>query len=406
MWYKFWVGMKKKFVMLIGDGMADWPIEALGGRTPLEAAHTPWMDFLAQKGEMGMVVTIPKGLPPDSSIANLSLLGYDPRVHYTGRGPFEAASQGIELREGDVAFRCNLVTLSPELRMEDYSAGHITTEEARELFLELQRRLGGREFDFYPGVSFRGILIAHGLGDAIETTPPHDIMGRQIEEFFPRGKGSRKLRSLMEEARRVLSRHPVNLRREREGKPPANGIWPWGQGRRPQMEPFKRRFGLEGCVVAAVDVIKGIGIMAGLKPIDVPGATGWIDSNLLGKASSGLEALKEVDFLYLHVEAPDEASHMGSLKEKIRAIERFDREVVGVVLQGLRDMALPFRLLVATDHPTPLALRTHSAEPVAFVIYDSGREEGGFEGFSEGEAKKGPIVSEGHTLMGRFLEGR
>lgn len=395
----------KKYLVLVGDGMADWPLEALEGRTPLEVARTPWMDALARKATVGLTRTVPNGLPPDSSIANLSLLGYDPRVAYPGRGPLEAAAQGIKLDEGDLAFRCNLVTLSPDgSRMLDYSAGHISTEEAREVFRTLQAELGGEGLAFYPGVSFRGILVARGLQGPLKTTPPHDIMGKEVEGYLPQGEGGEVLRGLMERARRILAAHPVNLRRAQEGKSPANGIWPWGEGRRPRLEPFQRRFGLKGSVVAGVDLIKGIGILLGLEPIFVPGATGWIDTDMRGKAKAGLEALERGDFLYLHVEAPDEAAHMGSLEEKVRAIERFDREVVGTILEGLRERGWRFRMLLATDHPTPLALRTHVPEPVPFLLYDSEGEGEGVEGFCEREAAKGVFIPEAHALINLLLE--
>lgn len=398
------MAMTKKYVVLVGDGMADWPLEVLGGRTPLEVAETPWMDALARKARVGLVRTVPEGLPPDSSIANLSLLGYDPRVAYPGRGPLEAAAQGIELSDGDLAFRCNLVTLSPDGRMLDYSAGHISSEEAKALFLALQAELGGGPFDFYPGVGFRGILVAHGLEGPLRTTPPHDIMGERVEAFLPEGEGGRALRELMDKAREVLRSHPINRGRAERGEPPANAIWPWGEGRRPGLQGFKERFNLRGCVVAGVDLIRGIGVLAGLQAIRPPGATGWIDTDMLAKARAGLEALEASDFLYLHVEAPDEASHMGSLEEKVRAIERFDREVVGVMLEGLRWRGWRYRLLVATDHPTPLGLRTHVAEPVPFLLYDPEAPVGGAEAFSEAAARRGEMISEGHRLLEHLLE--
>jgi len=395
-----------KFAVLIGDGMADWPLESYEGKTPLEIARTPWMDFLAQRGKMGRVLTVPEGLPPDSSIANLSLLGYDPRKFFPGRGPLEASSRGIILQEGQWAFRCNLVTISEDgKRLLDYSGGHITTEEARELFLMLDQKLGGNRFRFYPGVSFRGLLIVNGLDGEVLTTPPHDIMGMEVESFLPQGEGSETLKELIKEARDLLKEHPLNLKRIQEGKLPANGIWPWGGGKRPNLPSFKERFGLLGAVVAGVDLIRGIGILLGMEAPRVEGATGFLDTNYRGKAQMALECLKRVDFVYLHVEAPDEASHMGSLEEKIRAIERFDQEVVGPVFEGLKEMKEDFKLLVCTDHPTPLSQRTHVREAVPFVIYDSRKEEGGYSLFSEKEAQKGLFIEEGHTLLDYFLKG-
>jgi 2,3-bisphosphoglycerate-independent phosphoglycerate mutase len=395
-----------KFAVLVGDGMADWPLENWGGKTPLELAHTPWMDFLAQRGKVGRVLTVPEDLPPDSSIANLSLLGYDPRKFFPGRGPLEASSRGIILQEGQWAFRCNLVSLSEDgKRLIDYSGGHISSEEARELFSMLEQKLGGGRFRFYPGVSFRGLLLVNGLDGEVLTTPPHDIMGMEIEPFLPKGKGSEALRELMERAKELLKGHPLNRKRIQEGKLPANGIWPWGGGKRPSMPSFKERFHLSGAVVAGVDLIRGIGILLGMEAPLVEGATGFLDTNYRGKAQMALQCLKKVDFVYLHVEAPDEASHMGSLEEKIRAIERFDQEVVGPVFEGLKEMGEDFRLLVATDHPTPLSQRTHVREAVPFVIYDPRKEEGGFPSFSEREAQKGLLIEEGHRLLDYFLKG-
>jgi 2,3-bisphosphoglycerate-independent phosphoglycerate mutase len=395
-----------KFAVLVGDGMADWPLENWGGKTPLELAHTPWMDFLAQRGKVGRVLTVPEDLPPDSSIANLSLLGYDPRKFFPGRGPLEASSRGIILQEGQWAFRCNLVSLSEDgKRLIDYSGGHISSEEARELFSMLEQKLGGGRFRFYPGVSFRGLLLVNGLDGEVLTTPPHDIMGMEIEPFLPKGKGSEALRELMERAKELLKGHPLNRKRIQEGKLPANGIWPWGGGKRPSMPSFKERFHLSGAVVAGVDLIRGIGILLGMEAPLVEGATGFLDTNYRGKAQMALQCLKKVDFVYLHVEAPDEASHMGSLEEKIRAIERFDQEVVGPVFEGLKEMGEDFRLLVATDHPTPLSQRTHVREAVPFVIYDPRKKEGGFPSFSEREAQKGLLIEEGHRLLDYFLKG-
>jgi len=386
--------------------MADWPLESFEGKTPLEIAHTPWMDFLAQRGKMGKVLTVPENLPPDSSIANLSLLGYDPRKFFPGRGPLEASSRGIILQEGQWAFRCNLVTISEDgKRLLDYSGGHITTEEALEIFLMLDQKLGNDCFRFYPGVSFRGLLIINDLDSEILTTPPHDIMGMEIEPFLPKGKGSEVLKELMERANTLLKEHPVNLKRIKKGKFPANGIWPWGGGKKPSLPSFKEKCGLSGAVVAGVDLIKGIGILLGMEAPFVEGATGFLDTNYRGKAEAALNCLKKVDFVYLHVEAPDEASHMGSLEEKIKAIERFDHEVVGVVFEGLKKMGEDFKLLVGTDHPTPLSQKTHVREAVPFVIYDSRKEESGFSCFSEKEAQKGLFIEEGSHLIDYFLKG-
>lgn len=394
-----------KYVVLLGDGMADWPLEELGGRTPLEVASTPWMDLLAKKGQVGRTVTVPEGMHPDSSIANMSLFGYDPRRFYPGRGPLEAAAMGIRMEEGDVAFRCNLVTLSEDGEvLIDYSAGHISSEEARGLFSYLQERIGDEVFRFFSGVGFRGLLVVRRLGVVPETTPPHDIMGQVVRPHLPKGKGAEGILRLMERARELLREHPLNQERLSKGLKPANAIWPWGGGMKPELEPFKDRFGLEGAVVAGVDLIKGIGALIGLKVIKVPGATGFINTDYRAKAQAGLKALEEVDFLYLHVEAPDEASHMGSLEEKIRAIERFDAEVVGRVYKGLEKKGQDFRILVATDHPTPLALKTHVRGEVPFALYDSRvTGESGVRGFCEAEAQKGIFVEDATELTLKLL---
>lgn len=394
-----------KYLVLLGDGMADWPLEELEGKTPLEAASTPWMDLLAQRGQLGRTITVPEGMPPDSSIANMSLFGYDPRRFYPGRGPLEAAALGIPMEEGDVAFRCNLVTLSEDGEvLLDYSAGHISSDEARGLFSYLQERLGDRKYEFFSGVGFRGLLVVRKLGAVPETTPPHDIMGQGIRPHLPKGRGAEGILELMEKAKELLKGHPLNRERARRGLNPANGIWPWGGGLKPKLQPFRDRFGLQGAVVAGVDLIRGIGALLGLKVIRVPGATGFIDTDYRAKAEAGLRALEEVDFLYLHVEAPDEASHMGSLEEKIRAIERFDAEVVGRVYKGLEEKGEPFRILVATDHPTPLGLRTHVRGEVPFVLYDSTRTvNSGARGFCEPEAQKGVFLEDATELTLKLL---
>ena len=395
-----------KYIVLVPDGAADRPLKALEGKTPLEVAHTPHLDSLAQRGELGRVRTIPPGFPPGSDVANLSVFGYDPRLYYTGRGPLEAASIGVELDPEDVAFRCNLVTLQvlgTEVIMEDYSAGHIPTEESSGIIRDLDRELGRDGFRFFPGVSYRHLLVWKGGRDGVRTTPPHDIVEQPISSYLPQGEGASELLRLITSSQILLKDHPVNLRRAEEGKRPANSIWPWGQGRRPSMPPFREKYGLSGKVIAAVDLIKGIGVYAGMEVVEVPGATGWLDTDYRGKAEAGLKALEDADFLYLHVEAPDEASHMGDVEEKIRAIERFDQEVVGTILEGLTG---DFRIMVLPDHPTPISVRTHVDEPVPFLLYDSRREvPSPFDGFSEKEASKGVFIEEGHLLMDRFIGG-
>jgi 2,3-bisphosphoglycerate-independent phosphoglycerate mutase len=396
-----------KYLILIGDGMADRPVKELGGKTPLMAARTPNMDALARQGELGLARTIPKGLPKGSEIANLSIFGYNPKRYYTGRGPLEAASIGVKLSPEDCAFRLNLVTLGAvkgSVIMEDYSAGHISTEEGDAIVRDLDKELGNSVFRFYPGVSYRHLLVWKGKGERIKTTPPHDITEQEIGAYLPAGDGAPELTELMTETQMFLHEHPVNRTRREQGKREANATWPWGQGRAPQLPSFIERFGLTGSVISAVDLIKGIGIYAGLRVITVPGATGYLDTNYQGKAEYGLQALEKDDFVYLHVEAPDEASHNGDLAAKIAAIEAFDEKVVGTICKGMERRG-DHRIMLLPDHPTPLALKTHTADPVPFVIYDSTKKHlSGARGFDEQAAgESGIVIDEGYKLMERFL---
>jgi 2,3-bisphosphoglycerate-independent phosphoglycerate mutase len=405
-----------KYIILLGDGMADRPHADLGGKTCLQAARTPNLDQLATLGQTGMVHTIPPGFPPGSDVANLTVMGYDPKKYYTGRSPLEAASIGVELVPEDVAFRCNLVTLritgakssgaSRNAIMEDFSAGHISTREARLLIEEIDSKLGSDRFRFYPGVSYRHLMVWKGGKDRLECTPPHDIQDKSIQDYLPRGDGDDAINALMEESIDLLLAHPVNKTRQEAGKRMANSIWLWGQGRRPNMPTFREKYGLEGAMISAVDLTKGIGIYAGFEVIDVPGATGWIDTNYVGKAEHALWALKTKDIAYVHVEAPDEAGHTGDLKNKIKAIEDFDEFIVGNIIHGMKQFD-EYRILALPDHPTPVELRTHSNEPVPFVLYDNTRErEGGPVLYDErlGEGKDALIFKEGHTLMDYFLK--
>ncbi len=407
-----------KYIIIIGDGMADRPLKELGGKTCLQSAKTVNLDKLATQGEVGVAHTVPDGFPPGSDVANLTLMGYDPRKYYTGRSPLEAASMGVELGRDDVAFRCNLVTLKVSggkthdpagkrrAVMEDFSAGHISSEESRMLIEEIDSKLGTKALQFYPGVSYRHLMVWRGGKDALECTPPHDIQDKDILDYLPRGDGDEVINELMEASYEVLVNHPVNKSRIEGGKRPANSIWLWGQGRRPSMPTFREKYGLEGAVISAVDLTKGIGVYAGFEVIKVPGVTGWIDTNYVGKAEHALWALKTKDLVYLHVEAPDEAGHTGDVKNKIKAIEDFDELIVGNIAHGMKQFDA-YRILVMPDHPTPLSLRTHSSDPVPFVLYDSTRE------------RKGPAVSydesilarknvrtfrEGHKLMDYFLK--
>lgn len=402
--------MAMKFITLLGDGMADEPIAELDGKTPLEAAHTPHMDRLAREGQIGLAETVPKAFHPGSDVANLSVFGYDPAGCYTGRSPLEAASMGVELAPEDVAFRLNLVTLGiarGDLYMEDFSAGHISTEEAGELIAVLQEELGDDEFQFYPGVSYRHLMVWRGGRDGFHVAPPHDLTHQSIRQQVPRGGDAEPLAQIITSAQMLFKQHPVNLRREAAGKPPANSVWLWGEGRRPKMPTLKERFGLTGAVISAVDLIKGIGIYAGLEIINVPGATGYLDTNYRGKGEAALEALREIDYVYLHVEAPDEAAHGGSLQDKIEAIERFDADVVGTVLNGIGALG-PHRILLLPDHPTPVAKMTHTRDPVPFVAYGSGDEfpANGAAAYHEVAARaSGLVVDPGHGLLAGLVKG-
>jgi 2,3-bisphosphoglycerate-independent phosphoglycerate mutase len=398
-----------KYIILLGDGMADYPIASLGGKTPLEFAQTPNMDRLASEGTLGLVDTIPAGLSPGSDVANLSVLGYDPLTCYSGRGSLEAASMGVSLKQTDLAFRCNLVNLSAgkNPQMLDFTSGHIDSDEAKEIIYDLDKKLGSVDFAFYPGVSYRHLFLWKNAANGIETYPPHDITGREIREFLPKGAGAQELIELTSRAQEVLQNHPVNLKRLRDGKKPANSIWLWGQGRAPKLAPLTAKYNLKGGMISAVDLLNGIGVYAGLKVIPVDGATGYTDTNYIGKAKKALEALKEMDFIFLHVEAPDEMGHEGNLEGKIQAIEDFDKKIVGTILEEIPKLD-SFRVMVLSDHPTPVALLTHSSDPSPFAVYSSRREEnlGRSTSFGETSARKGGIsVSPGHLLMDYFIRG-
>jgi 2,3-bisphosphoglycerate-independent phosphoglycerate mutase len=407
------MGSSRKYIVLIGDGMADYPVTELGGKTPLQSARTPNLDRLARLGTLGLVKTIPPGFPPGSDVANLSVFGYDPAVYYTGRAPLEAVAMGVKLGPADVAFRCNLVTLLGEdgdIYMEDFSAGHISTEEAGRIVRDLGKELGNEEFNFYPGVSYRHLLVWRNgeAGLRLKTTPPHDISGRNISPHVPEGDGDEEILWLMNRAQKILPSHPVNRERAGAGKKPANAIWLWGQGKAPALEPVTRRFGIRGSVISAVDLIKGIGFYAGLEIVDIPGATGYLDTDYAGKAQGALKALEDQDLVYVHVEAPDEASHNGNLRDKIRAIEDFDGKIVGPVLQGMGKFG-EYRLLILPDHFTPLTIKTHSSEPVPFILFSS-EEKGGpvkaDRSFDEESAGKvGVLIERGHELMEKFIKG-
>ncbi len=388
-----------KYIVLVGDGMADYPIPELNYKTPLEVANTPNMDKIARKGVVGMVETIPKNLPPGSDVANLSVMGYDPNIFYTGRGPLEAGSMGIKVDKGDVVFRCNIVNVSNGV-MIDYSSGHISSEEARELMNALNENLADNRIRFYAGVSYRHILVHKEGSNSIDCTPPHDITGKEYETYLPKGNGQDFIRKLMEKSRQILEDHPVNKKRVSEGKRSGNMIWPWGQGYVPDMPKFKEKYGLNGSVISAVDLIKGIGFYAGLKMINVPGATGYLDTNYLGKAKFALESIREMDFVLVHVEAPDEASHAGDIKSKIKAIEDFDEKVVGTILSEMEKIGKEFRLLILPDHLTPISVKTHVHGEVPFVVYGTNIKSNGVDRFCEASVKTSSLkFTQGYKLL-------
>ena len=396
-----------KYVVLLGDGMADWPVDSLSGKTPLAYAKTPHMDRIAREGTLGLIDTVPGGLKPGSDVAILSVLGYDPAVCYTGRGPLEAASMGVRLDPGDLAFRCNLVTLGDgaDPVMADFTAGHISSDEAREIILDLDRRMGTRTLKFHPGVGYRHLLVWKGGGPEVETTPPHDITGQATAGYLPKGKGADDVIGVMLRSREILKDHPVNLRRGGAGKKQATSVWLWGQGGKPAMEPLSAKYGLRGGMISAVDLLNGLGVYAGLEILRVEGATGYIDTNYVGKAEKVLEALEQKDFVFVHVEAPDEMGHEGNAAGKVKAIEDFDEKVVGTVLKGIGRFG-EYRVLVLSDHPTPVAKKTHTAEPSPFAVLSSRPEDNvkGASAYSEEAAIAGRIVvSPGCRLMEGFI---
>ncbi len=398
-----------KYIVLVGDGMADYPIEELGNRTPLEAARTPNMDFIAQNGMLGQIKTIPPNMSPASDVANISILGYDPAQYYTGRGPLEAVNLGVELADDDVAFRCNLITASGDT-LTDYSAGHISTKEAEQVIKFLDRALGNDRIKFYPGVSYRHVmLVENGVRenlDKIRAKPPHDISGQSIAKNLPVGPGSEILIKLMRDSLPLLENHEINHVRVDLKENPANMIWLWGQGKKPLMPKFFDKYGLTGSVISAVDLLKGLGRILGLDVIDVPGATGYYDTDYAGKANAAVESLKVRDFVFVHVEAPDEAGHNGDLREKIAAIERFDQLVVGNILDAFKRRK-NFRVLVLPDHATPISLKTHVADKICFGIFGKDIPASNFAAYSEKEAQKSSLNFEkGHELMKYFIRGK
>jgi len=391
-----------KYVMIVPDGMADDPIPDLDGRTPLMAARTPNLDAVARAGVVGRVRTIPPGMPPGSDVAALSIMGYDPAKYYTGRAPLEAAAQGHDLGPRDVAYRCNLITTDGEL-IVDYSAGEITSEEAAELMALIEEKLHTPQIHFFPGVSYRNLMIWRDGTMDVKTTPPHDVMGQPLQANLPVGDAEELLRGMMWDSYDMLRNHPINRQREDEGKQPANMIWLWGQGCAPRLDNFSLTHGVTGAAISAVDLIRGIARIAGLRAPRVPGATGRIDTNWAGKAAAAIGILAEVDFVFVHIEAPDECGHQGDLEGKIRAIELTDREIIGPLWTAARGYGSA-RIAVLPDHYTPLAIRTHVGKPVPFVLAGDGITPNGLDRLDEAVAEESPLfIEEGWTLIQRLL---
>lgn len=399
-----------KYIVVLGDGMADYPIDEIGGKTPLEYAKTPMMDLMAEKAEIGQVHTIPVGMKPGSDTANLSVIGYDPKKYYTGRSPLEALSIGVPMKDTDIAIRCNIVTVSDEepeyknKKILDHSAGEISTEEADELIQTVQKEFGNEEFHFYTGTSYRHLLI-WDKGEVIEMTPPHDILTKTIGNFLP---GKDVLAQMMEKSYDILNNHPINIAREKAGLNKANSLWFWGAGTKPALSDFEQKTGKRGVMISAVDLLKGIGVGAGLTNIIVEGADGTLETNYEGKAQAAVDALTKdgYDFAYIHVEAPDEMGHQGSLERKIKSIEYLDERVIKIVKEGMDESGEDYRILVMPDHPTPISLRTHTSDPVPYMLYDSTRT-----GVShmrlyneKAAAESGIDMPSGAALMEHFLD--
>ncbi len=400
-----------KYLVVLCDGMADEKNEALGGKTPMECAKKPNIDALAKVGVCGLCKTVADGLKPGSDVANLSVMGYDPLVCYTGRSPLEAASIGVELKKTDVALRCNLVTLSDDEPynkkiMVDYCAGDISTREAAEIIKTIGEKLGNEIYKFYAGVAYRHCLVVEsGTTDLGTLTPPHDISGRVITDYLSDSENAKGLISLMEKSYEILKDHPVNRERESKGLRPANSIWLWGEGRKPQLEAFESKYNVKGAVVSAVDLLKGIGICAEMETPEVEGATGYIDTNFEGKAKAAIDMYeKGNDLVYVHIEAPDECGHRGEAQNKVRAIELIDEKIVKPLTDYLKGKG-DFRVLIMPDHPTPLCTKTHSREAVPYLIYDSRKEEKGVDCFTEENAKQGGFISHGPDVMKKLIEG-
>ncbi len=398
-----------KYLVVLGDGMADQPIQEIGRRTPLMQAATPAMDALARKSEVGLAHTIPQGMKPGSDTANLAVLGYDPKKYYTGRSPLEALSIGVPMKDTDIAIRCNIVTVSDdglpyeEKTIIDHSAGEISTRDAAVLMEAIQRELNSDIYQYYVGTSYRHLTVWDG-GEVVELTPPHDVLGQTIGQYLPEDA---KLREMMERSYEILNSHPLNVEREKRGLNKANSLWFWGAGTKPALDSFEGKYGKKGAMISAVDLLKGIAVGVKMHNIEVPGANGTLETNWEGKADAAAKALLEdgYDFVYIHMEAPDEMGHQGSLEKKIKAIEYLDGRVLGPLVERLDQSGEDYRLLLMPDHPTPIACRTHTSDPVPYLLYDS-RKDGEFSGlYNEEDARKSGIrVEQGYTLMSKLLE--
>ena len=398
-----------KYIVILGDGMADEPIEALGGKTPIEYAKTPEMDRLAPLSELGMAKTIPEGMSPGSDTANLAVMGYDPKIYYTGRSPLEALSIGVDMKDDDIAMRTNIVTLSEEdvpyeeRTIIDHSSDEISTEDAAILLEAVKEAFQTEEYQFYVGTSYRHLLI-WAKGKVTDLTPPHDILTRKIGEYLPEDA---VLREMMKKSFDILNNHPLNVKRAAEGKNKANSIWFWGAGTRPALSSFYEKTGKKGTMISAVDLLKGIAVGAGMTNVSVPGANGGLHTNYEGKADAAVKALLEdgADFVYVHVEAPDEMGHQGSVERKVAAIEYLDQRLIQRIAAKMDASGEDYRLLIMPDHPTPIRCRTHVSDPVPYLIYDSRKKEGSGLLYSEANAKKtGIYVEQGYQLMDKLLE--
>ncbi|MBO7289040.1 MAG: cofactor-independent phosphoglycerate mutase [Clostridia bacterium] len=402
-----------KYIVLLMDGMADYPVKELGDKTPMQAAKKPNIDSLFKKSVCGLVNNVPKNLSPGSDVANLSAMGYDPQKFYTGRSPLEAVSMGIDLKPTDIVFRCNVVTVTEDEEnyedkiILDHSADEITTKEAAILIEDVQKHFGNSFLTFYPGVSYRHALVWANGPESYELTPPHDILEKRIGDYLPKGESGKILGEMMKKSYEFLNNHPVNIERAKRGLKKANTIWIWGEGKKPSLESFYKLHGLKGSVISAVDLIKGIGICAGLESIDVEGATGNIHTNFEGKAKACVESIVSgADYCFVHMEAPDECGHRHEIENKVKSIELIDEKVVAYIVKELKEKNIDYRMLILPDHPTPLALRTHTRDAVPFMIYDSTNEENfDFDSFTEeNAAKSGVFVEKGYELMSMFVK--